>query len=97
MELEMQEVILVEEQAHNMDPLDGQDLSAELEETCARMDVINGMCAAEGGRPSQLVVGRLPIQDISQLPNSSREVLMAAGLILEHLREAQASGIGPLD
>jgi hypothetical protein len=48
-DLEMQEVILAEEQAHNMHPLDGWDLSAKLEETRVHVDVINGMCAAEGG------------------------------------------------
>jgi hypothetical protein len=33
----------------------------------------------------------MPIQDIPQLPKSVREVLPAAGLILEHLQEAMAS------
>jgi hypothetical protein len=50
------------------------------------------------GISSTLVdLGMLPIQDISQLPKSAREVLTVAGLILEHLREAQASDTGSLD
>jgi hypothetical protein len=34
-------------------------------------------------------LGMLPVQGIPQLLKSAWEVLMAAGLILEHLREAQ--------
>jgi hypothetical protein len=36
-------------------------------------------------------LGMLPIQDIPQLSKSAHEVLMAAGLLLEGLREARAS------
>jgi hypothetical protein len=42
-------------------------------------------------------LGMLPIQDILQLLKSTQEVLTVAGLILEHLREAQASGASPWD
>jgi hypothetical protein len=83
----------------------GQDLLAELEETRACVDEINSECAIEAERLSQLVVGisnaldldMVPIQDIPQLPMSAREVLTTAGLILEHLREVQASSTSPWD
>jgi hypothetical protein len=38
-------------------------------------------------------LGLLPIQDIPQLPRLAQEVL--AGVLLESLREAQASGTSP--
>jgi hypothetical protein len=56
------------------------------------------------GRLSQLVMGisnalvdlgMLPVQDIPELPKSAWEVLTVAGLILECLQEAQASGTDP--
>jgi hypothetical protein len=37
------------------------------------------------------------LQDIPQLPKSAQEVLTAAGLILERLREEHTSGAGPWD
>jgi hypothetical protein len=42
-------------------------------------------------------LGLLPIQDIPQLPKSTREVLPAASLILECLQEALAFSTGPWD
>jgi hypothetical protein len=38
-----------------------------------------------------------PIWDILQLLKSAQEVLAMTGLILEHLREVQASNAGPWD
>jgi hypothetical protein len=79
MDLQMQEAILAEEQAHGLHPFDRQDLSVELEEIRARVDEIKGECAAEAGQLSQLVVeisnalvniGMLPVQDI--LPTSAQ-------------------------
>jgi hypothetical protein len=102
-DLEVQEVILVEEQVRGLHPPDGRDLSVKLEETRARVDGINSKHAAEVGRLSQLVMGMsnaivdlgmLPVQDITQLLKSGREVLTAVGLIFECLREAQASSAG---
>jgi hypothetical protein len=93
----VQEAILAEKQVRGLHPPDGRDLSVELEETRACVDGINGEHAAEAERLSQLVMGisnalvdlgMLPVQDIPQLPKSAREVLMAARLILELLREA---------
>jgi hypothetical protein len=42
-------------------------------------------------------MGMLPIQDITHLPKSAREVLPAAGHNLERLQEALASDTGPWD
>jgi hypothetical protein len=76
------------------------------EETHARVDGIISRRATEAGRLSQLVVGisnalvdlgMLPIQDIAQLPESAQEVLTAAGLILDCLREEKASAANPWD
>jgi hypothetical protein len=62
-----------------------------------------GERTTEAGPLSQLVVeisnalvnlGLLPIQDIRQLLRSAQEVLAATGVLLERLREAQASGTG---
>jgi hypothetical protein len=87
-------VILLEELNHGLHPSNGRDLSAELDEACACMNRINGERAAEAERLSQLVMrifgvltnqGMLPIQNIPQLPNLARQVLMAVGLILKHL------------
>jgi hypothetical protein len=54
MDLEVQKVILAEEQAHDLHPFDGRDLSAEVEEIHARMDGIKGECATEGCYPSRI-------------------------------------------
>jgi hypothetical protein len=40
-------------------------------------------------------LGVFPIQDIPRCPKSAQEVLAAAGLILECLREEHASDAGP--
>jgi hypothetical protein len=67
---------------------------------------IKGERAAEAGKLSQLVVeisnplvdlGMLPIWDIPQLAKLTQEVLMAASLLLERQREAQASDASPWD
>jgi hypothetical protein len=42
-------------------------------------------------------LGRLLIQDISQLPKSAREVLPAVDLILQRLQEVLANGADPCD
>jgi hypothetical protein len=57
MELEVQEVILVEELERDLHPIDGWDLSAELDNARTRMDRINDEHAAKARRLSQLVVG----------------------------------------
>jgi hypothetical protein len=102
--LEVQEAILVEEQPCNLYPADGWDLLAELEETRVNVDEINDERAVKARCLSQLVVGissdlvdlgMLPIQDIPQLLKLAPEVFTAASLVLEHLREVQASGTGP--
>jgi hypothetical protein len=46
-DLEVREVILAEEQACGMHPLDGQNLSVELGKTHTRVDRINDERAAE--------------------------------------------------
>jgi hypothetical protein len=105
-DLEVQEAILVEEQECGLHPYDGWDLSGELEEMHARVDRIKGEHDAKVRQLSQLVVeissilvdlGMLPVWHIPQLPKSAQEVLMAAGLLLEHLQEAQASSANPWD
>jgi hypothetical protein len=42
-------------------------------------------------------LGLLPIQDIPQLPKSTRELLSVVDLILKRLQEALASGAGSWD
>jgi hypothetical protein len=74
-------VILEEEQAHDMHPPDGRDLSAELEETHTHVDGIKSERAAKAEQQSQQVVGisnalvdlgMLLVQDIPQLSKSAR-------------------------
>jgi hypothetical protein len=104
MDMEVQEVILAEDQARGLHPFDGWDLSAELEEIHARVDGIAGEHVAEARRLSQLAVGisnalvnlgMLHIWDIPLFLKSAQEVLTVAGLLLECLWEAWASGAGP--
>jgi hypothetical protein len=106
MDLEVQEVILVEEQAHGLHPPNGWDLSTELEETPACMDGIKSERGSKAGQLSQLVMGisntlvnlgMLPVQDILQRLHSAREVLEVVGPILDHLQEARASSADPWD
>jgi hypothetical protein len=42
-------------------------------------------------------LGMLPVYDIPPLLESAREVLSTADLILKHLLEVRASGVGPWD
>jgi hypothetical protein len=98
--------MLAEEQECSLHPTNGRDLSLGLDTTRACMDRINDEHAAEARRLSQLVMGisdalvnlgMLPVQDISQLLKSAREVLPMTDLVLKHLQEVLASGTGPCD
>jgi hypothetical protein len=106
MDLEVQEVKLAEEQACGLHSFDGRDLSMEIEGIHARVDGIEGERITEARQLSQLVVeisnalvdlGMLPVPDIPHLPKSAHKVLMVASLLLERMREVQASGTGPWD
>jgi hypothetical protein len=70
------------------------------------VDIINNKRATEAEQLSHRVMrisnvlvdlGMLPIQDISQLLKSAREVLPAVDLVLRCLQEALASGVGLWD
>jgi hypothetical protein len=80
MDLEVQEAILAEEEACGLHPFDGRDLSVELEDIHAHVDMIEGERAIKAGQLLQLVMeisnalvdlGMLPVQDIPQLPKSA--------------------------
>jgi hypothetical protein len=71
--MEVQEMILVEEQGHDLHPFNGWGFSVELKEIPARVDRIEGERAAKARQLSQLVmaissalvdIGILPVQDI---------------------------------
>jgi hypothetical protein len=75
-----------------------------LAELRALMDGVESECAAEAVTLSQSVMeisnalinlGVFPIWNIPERPQSSQDVLMAASLILEHLREERDSSAGP--
>jgi hypothetical protein len=80
---------------------DEWDMSVELEELHERVAGIEGEHATEAMKLSRSVreisdaLGVFPIWDIPQRLKSAQDVLMAAGLILEHLREENAFGAGP--
>jgi hypothetical protein len=103
-DLEVPEAKLAEEQACVLHSFDGWDLLAELEELHACMAMVVDEHAINAGELLQLVLeisnvlvnlGMLPIQHIPQLPKMAQEVMVAASLILECLREEHASGAGP--
>jgi hypothetical protein len=71
--MEVQEMILVEEQGHDLHPFNGWGFSVELKEIPARVDGIEGERAAKAHQLLQLVmaissalvdIGILPVQDI---------------------------------
>jgi hypothetical protein len=106
MDPEVQKVKLAEEQACSLHSFSGQDLSTEMEDLRTRVAGVEDECTIEVGKLSMLVAGipnarvdlkMLPIWDIPQLPMMAQEVLEVAGLILEHLREEDASGASPWD
>jgi hypothetical protein len=75
-----------------------------LAELRALMDGVESERAAEAVTLSRSVMeisnalidlGVFPIRNIPERPQSSQDVLMAAGLILEHLREERDSRAGP--
>jgi hypothetical protein len=105
-DLEVRKAMLAEEQVRGLHPLDGRDLSAELDRLCVHVDRVEVERATEARKLSQFVMeisntlvdlGMLPVHNIPQLPTTAQEVLAAAGLILEHLQEAQASDDSPWD
>jgi hypothetical protein len=53
--LEVQEAMLVEEQARGLHPFDGRDLSAEPDELCERVDRVKVERATEARQLSRLV------------------------------------------
>jgi hypothetical protein len=69
MDLEVQEAMLVKEQARVLHPHDGRDLSEELEGIRVRVDRIGGECATEVEQLSQLVM-EIPndLADLGMLP-----------------------------
>jgi hypothetical protein len=92
------------EQAWGLYSFDERDLSVEPEELHEHVARVEGECAAEAVKLSQSIVevsdalvdlGVFPIRDIPRHPMSAQDVLTAADLILEHLREEHASGVGP--
>jgi hypothetical protein len=94
----------MEEQVHGLPSFDWRDLSAGLEELRLRMAEIKDERATEVVILSRLVMEIcdtlinlrvLPIRDVPQLPKLAQEVLVPAGLILEHLREEHASNVSP--
>jgi hypothetical protein len=77
-----------------------------LEELHVHMTGVEDKRATEAGELSALVVETsnalvnlrmLPIRDVSQLPKMAHEILKAAGIILELLREEHHSGSTPWD
>jgi hypothetical protein len=76
----------------------------ELEELCECMAGVESECAAEAMQLSWSVMeisgalvnlGVFSIQGIPEHPKSAQGVLMAAGLVLEHLQEEHSSGVDP--
>jgi hypothetical protein len=104
MDLERQEEKLAEEQDRGLYSFDGWDLSTELEELHDRVAGVEGECTDEDVKLSRLIteisdalvdMGVFPIWDIPQRPMLAQDVLTIVGLILDHLREEQSSGVGP--
>jgi hypothetical protein len=68
-DLEVQEAMLVEEQARGLHPFDERDLPVELKEIRKHMDEIEGEHTAEAGQLSQLVmVISNALVDLGMLP-----------------------------
>jgi hypothetical protein len=102
--LEWQEEKLAEEQAHGFYSLDERDLLVELEELRDHVTGVENECAVEAVHLSRSVMeifdalvdlGVFPTRGIPAQPRPAQDVLTAASLILEHLREQHASDVGP--
>jgi hypothetical protein len=90
----VQEAKLVEDQARGLHSFNGQDMLVKQEELCARVAGVDDEHAAGARKLLMLIVGisnalvdlgMLPIRDIPELLKTTQEVLVVAGLILEHL------------
>jgi hypothetical protein len=95
---------MTEEQAQGLYSFNGRDLSAELDELHGRVARIESECTAEAVQLSwsvmeisdaQVDLGAFPIRDIPAHTESAQDVLTVVSLILEHLREEHATGVGP--
>jgi hypothetical protein len=103
-DLEWWEEKLAEEQARGLYLFDGRDLSVELEELCEHVIEVESEHATEAMQLSRSVIeisdalvdlGVFPIWNIPTHPKLVQDVLTAASLILEHLREEHAYGVRP--
>jgi hypothetical protein len=94
---------LAEEKAWGLYSFDGRDLSVKLEEFREQVVGVESECVAEAVQLSWSVMkifdalvnlDVFPIQDIPEGPKSAQDVLTAADLISECLREEHASNVG---
>jgi hypothetical protein len=104
MDLKRWEEKLAEEQAWGLFSFDGRYLSVELEELHEHVAGFENEHATEVVQLSRLVMeisdalvdlGMFPIRDLPVQLRSAQDVLMAASLVLEHLREEYASDASP--
>jgi hypothetical protein len=95
---------LAREQARGLYPFDGSDILVEMEELHERVAGVENERVVEVVQLSKSVMeifdslvgpGLSPIRDIPVYLTLAQDVLTAASLILEHLREEHASGADP--
>jgi hypothetical protein len=94
---------LAEEQARGLYSFDGHDLLAKLEELHERVAGVEIECGTKAVKLSRsfleiskalVDLGVFPIRDLLEHLKSAQDVLIAVGLVLDHLREEHASGAG---
>jgi hypothetical protein len=103
-DLKVREAKLAEDQTCGPYPYDRRDVPAKLEELHERMARVEEKLVVEAEKLAALVeeVSKAfmdlklpPIQEVPKVLRKVQEVLKAVGLILERLRGAHASGVGP--
>jgi hypothetical protein len=103
-DLEWRQEKLAREQARGLYPFDGSDILVEMEELHERVAGVENERVVEVVQLSKSVMeisdslvgpGLSPIRDIPVYLTLAQDVLTAASLILEHLREEHASGADP--
>jgi hypothetical protein len=101
---EQREEKLAEEQARGLYSFNGRDLSVELEELHERVARVENEHTTKAMQLSWPVMkifdalvdlGMFPIWDIPVQQRSAQDVRMMASLVLEHIQDEHASGVGP--
>jgi hypothetical protein len=105
-DLILREEALSEARTRGLDPVERQEELVELVELRQRLEETRLARGAEAARLARIVgdmsgalvnLGMAPVPEIPQLPDKADDVLRAAGVVVERLKDAADNGFGLWD